>query len=60
MSIPPETERTLDNLYDDFEGALDEKNWNLAKEIIQAFEDFSDGEAIRMKEELADAKRTHE
>lgn len=55
--IPNDTQLTMENLYADFHGYLDEKNWIQANAVIENMKEFHALEASRMVVELADAKK---
>jgi hypothetical protein len=57
MSLPPEMMRTLEDLRADFESALAEKNWELAKQIRMQVDDWCEGLTKDWDRELLVARR---
>jgi len=55
MSVP-ETQDMMENAYNDFLGALQEKDWEKAEAIIVNMVDYSLSLTREMREELAEAK----
>ena len=51
-SIPSETQRTYENLYDDFAEFRDAKEYEKAREVLIAMREFSEDEAKRLELEL--------
>lgn len=59
MSLPSDQLSTIEAQYEDFHDFLDEKDWFNAEASIQNMKEISEEEAIRMADELRDAKKTY-
>lgn len=58
MSLPAETQRTMESIYEDFQTFLSRADFSQAKECIKHMSDYSAHETRRMKEEYNRANFT--